>query len=298
MCCYFPSRLRVASVVVLLAMTIACGEQGTVVSPPPGAPSSTLPPTPPPAPPTTGAFIRGSVYDTALRTLAGAIIEVLDGPQAGTVVTSDATGAFSLAGEFDADTRFRATKEGHVVATRRFDSVASTKWIFFELEVLGSSVNVAGDYTLTFIADSACADFPDQLRTRTYEATITPGSGTTIPAQLYLNGVVAGASFLERYNGFGVYVAGDYVAIPQLGDLHGDPGLVERIDTNTYLAFEGSASALVEPAAATISMSLDGFIDYCVMTSAMGQRYSCNPSQAVAHARCTSANHRLILTRR
>ena len=67
------------------------------------------------------------------------------------------------------------------------------------MEVLASPVNVAGDYTLTFIADNACADLPDKVRTRTYEATITPGAGTTIPAHLYLNGMVVGASFLERY---------------------------------------------------------------------------------------------------
>lgn len=315
MCNCFPTRARIASLLVPLAMIamanvkgtatillllaqgltlVACGEKGTVVSPPFVAPS----PNPGPAPANVGVLIKGAVYDTALRTLARTTIEVLDGPQAGTATTSDTDGRFSLAGTFDADTRFRATKEGHVVATRTFKHIVSTKWIFFEMEVLASSVNVAGDYTLTFIADSACADLPDEVRTRTYAATITRGSGTTIPADLYLNGMVTGASFLERYNGFAVHVAGDYVAIPQLGDLHGDPGLVEQIDTNTYLAFEGSAAASVGPAASTISMSLDGFIDYCVMKSAMGQRYSCNPSQAVAQARCTSANHRLILTRR
>jgi hypothetical protein len=278
-----------------LALTIsACGEKGTV-HPPFVAPG----PTPGPPSPNAGVLINGAVYDTALRTLAGTVVEVLDGPNVGTSTTSGAAGEFSLTGTFDANTRFRATKEGHVVATRTFSNIADTKWIFFGLEVLAPPVNIAGDYTLTFLADSACAGLPDEVRTRTYAATITPGSGTGIPANLYLNGRVASASFLERYSGFGVHVAGDYVAVPQLGDMHGDPGLVEQIDTNTYLAFEGSAAAAsVDPSASTVSMSLHGFIDYCVTKSAMGQRYDCNPSQAVSRVRCTSTNHRLILTRR
>ena len=289
---------RIVGTILLLfaqALTLAaCGEKGTP-TPPFVAPG----PNPPgPAPPNIGGLIKGAVYDTALRTLVGTTIEVVDGPHTGTSTTSDASGGFSLVGTFDADTRFRATKEGHVVATRTFNHIASTNWIFFALEVLAPPVNIAGDYTLTFLADSACAGLPEEVRTRTYAATITPGSGTTIPANLHLDGVVTGAPFLERYSDFAVHVAGDYVAIPYLGDLHGDPGLVEQIDTNTYLAFEGSAAASVGPAASVISMSLHGFIDYCVTKSPVGQRYSCDPGQAVTRVRCTSTNHRLILTRR
>ena len=41
------------------------------------------------------------MVDTADRPLAGAIVDVVDGPQAGTSATSDTKGEFSLTGAFD-----------------------------------------------------------------------------------------------------------------------------------------------------------------------------------------------------
>lgn len=60
--------------------------------------------------------------------------------------TADAEGQLSLTGTSDDRTQFRATKEDH--------------------------------YTLTFVADSTCTDLPNELRTRTYAATITPESNS------------------------------------------------------------------------------------------------------------------------
>ena len=42
----------------------------------------------------------------------------------------------------------------------------------FSLAPHGQSANIAGLYTLTFTADSACTNLPDEARTRTYAATI------------------------------------------------------------------------------------------------------------------------------
>jgi hypothetical protein len=42
------------------------------------------------------AFVRGWVRDTAFRPLAGAQVELLTGPQAAVVVTTDSTGEFSF----------------------------------------------------------------------------------------------------------------------------------------------------------------------------------------------------------
>ena len=64
--------------------------------------------------------------------------------------TADAEGQFSLTGTSDDRTQFRATKEDH--------------------------------YTLTFVADSTCTDLPNELRTRTYAATMTPESNSHSPA--------------------------------------------------------------------------------------------------------------------
>ncbi len=85
----------------------------------------------------------------------------------------------------------------------------------------------------------------------------------------------------------------------ELGDFHGQPGLVEQVAETTYLAFSRSAPVSVGPTSlASISTPFDGLIDYCVLPAEMGSRYSCVPALADAHAQCQSTRHRLVLERR
>ena len=217
------------------------------------------------------------MYDTANRYIAGAIVEVVDGPEAGKSATSDATGGFVLTGRLDDTTLFRATKEGHFAATQHWRRNSfGPPWLGFALDVLAPPVNIAGVYTLTFIADSACAAaLPAELRTRTYAATITPGMSNTG----YIIGV-SGAVFGPQHNWFSVGVAGDY-----LGFWLGDEHLVEVLAANTYFELSGAAAASVGTSGvSTISASFDGVFDY--------------RAQGFTHARCESKNHQLILTRR
>lgn len=259
------NRTRAGVVLLVLAQGLAgCGGSGSISTPTPL--------------PNAAGVVKGNVYDTANRTLAGARVEVVDGPLAGTSATSDAMGAFSLTGTFDDTTLFRATKEGHVAATQhwRRTSPSAQPWLGFSLDVLAPPVNIAGDFTLTFIADGACAAaLPAELRTRTYAATMTHGASN--------NGYkidVSGALFDSVYNWFSVGVAGDY-----LGFWLRDEHLVEVLAANTYLELSGVAAASVGTSGvATISASFDGVFDY--------------RGQEVTHARCESKNHQLILTRR
>src|SRR5262249_11679345 len=145
----------------------ACGDRGS------GAPASTV--TSPTestrqTPSPNGVvLIHGTVNDTAFRPLPGATVEVLDGPQTGMSTIVDAEGSFSLSGTFDDATRFRAAKEGHLTTTQVSRTVPNAgRYLDFHLEVSAPPVNMAGDYTLTFIADSACVGLPDDMRTRTY----------------------------------------------------------------------------------------------------------------------------------
>jgi hypothetical protein len=284
----------IVSGLVILAITVGlvgCGDRhGASV---PSAPSAVLPQSGVTA-------VRGVLIDTAFRPLAGGRVEVIDGPETGKSATADGSGWFSLSGRFDDTTRFRATKEGHVAATETLlPNCAScpgapTRWISFYLGGLTPPVSIAGDYTLTFIADRACAGLPDELRTRSFTVTITPRSDPRIPADTLFNATVSGASFLENRNGFPIGVAGDLIAF-QLED-HG-PYLVEQVAPNTYLAFDGRAEATVGTSGlSTISTSFDGLIEYCALTSPMGSLYSCG--QAPGVGQCFSRNHRLILTRR
>src|SRR4029453_18122197 len=127
--------------------------------PPPGptTPTIVVPPVTPPVPPapTTG-ILAGSVSAPALRRLVGARVEVVDGPQAGLSATVDARGEFRLTGAFDETTHFRASKEGHVAATYALPPIClpcnPNWWLHFYLEALAPHANIAGEYTLTFIA--------------------------------------------------------------------------------------------------------------------------------------------------
>ena len=230
-------------------------------------------------------------------------MELLDGPQAGLSATTDARGEFSLIGTVDDTTRFRASKDGHVTADATIlpacERCHPSRWVHFYLNVLDPPVPIAGDYTATFFADSACANLPDELRTRSYEVTIAPGDFTWwgFPAQASTSFKVTpkGVAFPGSLNFFWLNVAGNFVAVV-LGD-HTDPGVTERVDDNTYFAFGGWATVSVDQPVATISTTFQGWIDYCVNPN-MGQRYDCTPGPAVTHTRCESANHQITLTRR
>lgn len=282
-------RTRTGIVLLVLAQGLA-GCEGL----PPTGPSAIPPPTP------TGIQLEGTVSDAAWRPLAGARVEVVDGPQAGLSTTTDARGAFRLAGTFDDTTRFRATKEGHVAATwplpLRCAACNPNWWIHFYLESLAPHANIAGDYTLTFIADSACAGLPDEARSRTYGATVTLASGSGEPANSRFNVTVTGGTFLEHYNSFTIGVAGDYL-MTDIGDWgHGAPGLVEQVAPNTYLTLGGAIATSVTDAS-TISGAFHGAVDRCELTTEWASRSSC-AGEAVARAHCLSQNHQLILRRR
>jgi hypothetical protein len=264
--------------------------------------SSTTAPTPLPQPvqQSTTTFVNGYVYDSVFRALAGAFIEVLDGPQAGLSATADATGKFSLDGNFDDSTRFRASKEGHLDSTGTLTPKCATcngaRFIYLVLGVVAPPVEIAGEYSLTFVADSTCTDIPSELRTRSYNATITPASNSHYPTNTNFKVTISGAQFLKGYEGFPIGIAGDLVAFELRGE---GPYLVEEVAPNTYIGFDGRAEASVGTSrVSTISASFQGWVDYCALNSPMGPYYECRAGLAVARAECESNSHQLILTRR
>jgi hypothetical protein len=270
-------------------------------------PSATSPNAPAGVPtaasPRIGEPISGVVYDTAMRPVAGARVELLDGPQAGMSITADANGGFSLTATVDDTTQFRASKEGHVSASVTIlphcDRCNPKRWVFFYLDVLEPPVAVAGDYTLTFVAGSNCTSLPADLRTRSYGVTIGPADlnwhGYPGNSSTSFKVRPNGSSFPDGLNGFYLNVAGNYINL-SLGD-HTDPGITEQVEANTYFAFGGWAILSTAPPVSTISTTFQGWIDYCVNPN-MGARYDCKPSPAVTLTRCESTTHQLILTRR
>lgn len=224
--------------------------------------------------------------DTAFRPLAGVRVEALGGPQAGTVVTSDINGFFTVVGN---GFPYRATKDGYVSAeVARPATSGSPGSLIFILDVLTPPANIAGEYAMTFIADSGCTDLPKELQRRTYTATVTPDPSR----QAWFALSAGGASFLPTYQTFQVGVAGNYVVFNLDFDR---PGLVEQIAPQGTLVYQGAGTATVPASSpSTITASFSGVISYCAASSAQ----SCVAPDASGRVQCESANHQLILTRR
>ena len=65
--------------------------------------------------------VRGAVNDTAFRPVGQARLEVVDGPQAGAVTTSDESGGYAFTTTFTESFTLRASKDGYVPATARVE---------------------------------------------------------------------------------------------------------------------------------------------------------------------------------
>jgi hypothetical protein len=271
----------VISGIVGLAITLTgCGGSSPVTT----APSATAGATPAPRP--TAVAMMGTVSDGAFRPIPGAIVEVLDGPQTGVMTITNSRGEFSFEGTIDDHTRFRATSDGYSpsIATLQPACAACNppRWVHFVLNAVAPSVNMAGDYTVTFA--SACASLPIDVRTRVYQATIGPS-----PYNGYVNVPLKGGTFIEGWDSLPMGVESDYVAFWL-------EILVEQIAPNTYLTFNALAAAHIgSQARSTYTFPLDGSIDYCV-TKDTGSYEDCYRNAASTRATCYSGQ--MTLTRR
>ena len=294
--------LKSAGLLLMASTVVGCS--GSDSSPLPTAPSTSTTAQQSSVTPLPGMQLRGFVVDTAFRALAGAQIEVVSGPSAGAAAVAGADGGFSLTGIFGEETRFRASMDGHEARTQTWNcSVAScggsngaSPWLAFYLSVLAPSVNMTGSYTLTFAADAACTDLPDDVRTRSYPVVVKARSApdrSTTPA---FDLEVMNTAVVGNMTGFSIGVAGNRLSFW----LHGghDPAIVEDLGANTYLAFSGSASTEVESAqASAIEAAFAGWIEHTVLVSPLVGPWYVLPSVAAARATCESLNHRLTLTR-
>src|SRR5262245_41890862 len=277
------STTRIGLVIALFALA-GCGGSKSAVTAPSAMPGVTT--TPP-----LGSVLAmmGTVSDSAFRPLPDARIEVLDGSQAGTITVSNSRGEFAFWGTIEDNTRFRATRDGYTSSVETLQSPCATcspspsRWVHFVLNAVTPSVNMAGDYTVTFTG--TCDNLPTDVRTRTYEATI--GSP---PYDGYVSVPLRGGTFIKGWDSLPMGVESDYVAF-------WIEILVDQLAPNTYLTVNALAAARVgTEVKEKYTFPLDGSIDYCV-TSDTGSYEDCyhRPSTAT-HARCASGQ--LTLTRR
>jgi hypothetical protein len=274
-----------------IAVIESLGCAGSGVSTPP-VPTGSSPSAPSPPPPQTFSQARGYVEDTASRGIADATVEVLTGPQLGLTGTTASNGFFSLAGPFDTTTQFRATKNGYLTGTgsimRPNDSYPVN--IIVRLEPQGGSLDLAGRYTLTVTVDSAC-QFPEKLRTRSYDAQVAKPSR---PGSFIAN--LSGAALDAYYRFILMEVAGNYVWF----DLS-DNYVLEEVADDAYFAIGGVGGGEATRSMDGKSISADfagGSIEYCVTKADVDGHYSCDLSEAIDHAICTSQHNRVTLTMR
>ena len=286
-------RIRQIIFALLLGLGVAACSGKSVTTPAAGI-ISPSPATVVPAP-GLGITMKGTVLDTAFRELAGATIEVLNGPSAGLTTVSDAQGQWGFTGGFDDSTLFRATKEGYEPATKPLGPFCApcnpNRWVNFELKANAAPVNVAGSYAMTITVDRACANFPEQARTRTYGVTLpsaTEASAGSSSANAYFVISPTGANFVAGWNQFEGGVSGNYVAF-------WFETLVEEVAPGQYLMIGMSAGGSVSPEhPTTITAQGNGSITYTYCGS--GVFDDCLKHQPATYAQCDSKHHTLVLT--
>jgi len=252
-----------------------------------------------PAPAPGPVSVDGQVNDTARRPIDGVRVEVVDGPSAGVFATTNTAGHYDLPGVFSEPFTVGATKEGYAPFTTTPSMRYAPVSIYIVLALSTPSVNLAGDYTLTLTADTACSGLPDAARSRSYTVSMTSRPNTP---ENY-RAVLGGATFLSSEAGqFDVDVAGTYAHF-RFGDPWDDGDgakregsyIIEEVAPSTYLGIAGSAGLTVN-GGTTMSGSFSGGVQYCVNPNpaAIGN-YQCPVGQPVV---CNSTNQRMLLVRR
>jgi hypothetical protein len=281
---------------MVLLFAVGCDNAQLPVQPTLSLPAPTLP----------EFRLSGSVRDTASRSLGGSRVEIVAGPNAGTFTTTNEHGRFSMPGSFTGVVTVRASKDGYTPETmtvpspRALDRLPATggwDWsMSFDLAPLGPSANLAGMHTLTLTADRACTTLPQEARTRTYTATITPGFRSTS-----FNATLSDARFptfpcLGRpadscvHNQFGIGIAGDFANM--------SVGIVEQLNETAYLAIEGGVAASFGASGITAPFSAN-FL-YCPTKPewTSGEYWACPADGGVQAVECNSGRHQLALLRR
>ena len=265
--------MRISLLVVVLAIGSACNSDSVTA---PTSPAAMV------APQTFAA--RGGVYDTLGRPLAQARVEVQNGPQRGLTVSTDEQGRFTFEPVFTASFGARASKAGY---RNQSVSIGASNPGWFHLDSVNGSVDVSGNYTFTFTADSACTSIPGYARRRSYGVT----NSLTGPSSYLVS--VAGGQYGATASGGGyfnnVLYAGVFEDVFAL--YLSDPPLWERFPQGSYLMVSGQADGSIGELPARLT--LNGWFTYCP-ESVNGAEPKCAVSEVV----CRSSNHQLSVARR
>ena len=250
----------------------------------PSAPTS---PTPGLAPPTFA--VSGRVADTLVRRLAGARVEVIAGPLAGTAVTTDDNGEFTFSTPLAISTEIRASKPGYRDATRSvFWAPGNSTRLEFLLGSSAPTVDLTGEYEITFTADPACGQLPDIARKRTYSATVS--------GLISLSGAgFGGSDGTGPWNSIYVQQFGDEARFsmyyPPIWEVISNAPSPNPDRDYSSVVISGEALGTVSREYSQIPLS--AAFSYCP-SAILGDEPKC----AVDVVTCQSARHQMTLTRR
>ncbi|MBF8300567.1 MAG: Outer rane autotransporter barrel protein [Acidobacteria bacterium] len=139
------TRWRVlVGVLVLTAGLAACGDDKTPTAPtPPPAPA---PPPPPPPPAPTNAVFTGTVSDVTGARIAGARVTVIDGPDRGLSILTNAIGEFRFGALAISNANFSATSGGYreVRAGTYVDGNNTLNFVFTHAILTGTARDTDG----------------------------------------------------------------------------------------------------------------------------------------------------------
>jgi hypothetical protein len=292
----------------LLLVTIATGTLFTACDRVPTAASSV--PSGPHQADTGDTYLLGWVHNTVNRPVAGALIEIVDGPRAVAHTTSDDRGAFGFVGGRGSAVTLRVSRDGFAATTMTAawstNANQRTNVVLKSLEP--PLAIVPGAYTMTLISDPSatgwfgvgCAGFPPELLRRTYDATIAPATQVEGFVVRYTNPTLL---TLPGPFGFGFTFtqAGQFIGFEL--EVGFGSGPTELLSEHRYLTVSGVAPTS-EPATLTENSLMIPFwatFEYCQLTSPMGRYNACSQvpaNQRVEYYSCASMRDVMVFTKR
>jgi hypothetical protein len=242
------------------------------------------PSTPAPTPTPSHAIlaVSGSVSDVLSRRVANVRIEVVSGPQEGTVTFSDESGNFAIEPKLSSMSQVRASKPGYVDSTQTVVGTGPTVDLRFLLSSANQPLDWSGTYEVTLIADATCTELPDLVRRRTFTGTVTAGGNP----MLRLSGARFGSSGGLEWNVMPFRQFDDYVELYAQ-----DPPIAELLTENTLYMLYGDATGTVTRDSARLDVF--GGISYCPKIGA-GDSVTCDSPLIT----CVSNQHQVTMTRR
>ena len=238
--------------------------------------------------------IRGLVQDAVSRPIVDARVIIVDGPQAGLSTTTNDEGRFAFI-PFTTRaelTALRVEKDGYTPSNPRWHAPDDITVLLRSL----TSLDIEGQYAITFAAAAECTQLPSAVRSRTFTAVVS-----RVPDRLNFTSRLTGATFQSGYNTFSAVVASDaarflvysWDAFNWWGE---DQPIIERLPAGGYVTWIGTATTPVMNPTSSITATFDGSVTYCA--TPIEPTMTNYPPTCSAIVECQSGHHQLALKRR